>query len=374
MTDDSTRGRSRAAVHRAAVHRAAVIGAGAVGCATAGYLSHQGLEVTLQDVQESLVAPLREAGAVHLSGVLEGDALLALATTDAAEAVAGAHLVVTAVPASAHAAVARAVAPHLAEGAVVVLQPGATLSAVAFLHAARQAGLTADVTPVETLNAIFTARLRAPGAVEVFAVKRTVSYAALPSSRTPMAGRMLEPLFPCLTPASSVLEVSLHNMNAIMHPPVTLCNIGPIDRAQPFLFYKDGGTPHVMELVEGADADRLALCEALGVKAHTVRQWYEQVYGLDQPTLYERIQACAPYDTISGPTSLDTRLLLEDIPTGLVPYCSLGEVVGLSLPTLRSLVTLAGALYGRDFWATGRTLTNLGLDDLDREALLQRLG
>jgi len=369
MKDGSTQGRSGSVVRRAAV-----IGAGAVGCATAGYLSHRGLEVTLQDVQETLVAPVRESGAVHLSGVLEGDAPVALATTDAAAAVRGAQLVVTAVPASAHAAVARGVAPHLAEGAVVVLQPGATLSAVAFGHAARRAGLTADVTPVETLNAIFTARLRAPGAVEVFAVKRTVSYAALPSDRTATVGRVLEPLFPCLTPAGSVLEVSLHNMNAIMHPPVTLCNVGPIDRAQPFLFYKDGGTPHVMELVEGADADRLALCEALGIEAHSVRQWYERVYGLEQPTLYERIQACAPYDTITGPASMDTRLLLEDVPTGLVPYCSLGEVVGLDLPTLRSLVTLTGALYGRNFWATGRTLANLGLDGLDRFVLLQRLG
>ena len=88
----------------------------------------------------------------------------------------------------------------------------------------------------------------------------------------------------------------------------------------------------------------------------------------------ERIQACVPYDTIAGPTSLDTRLLLEDVPTGLVPYCSLGELVGLSLPTIRSLVTLAGALYGRDFWAEGRTLANLGLGGLDREALIERLG
>jgi len=359
---------------RPAVVRAAVIGAGAVGCATAGYLVRQGLEVTIQDVQESLIAPLRERGAVRLHGVLEGEASLALATTDGAEAVAGAQLVVTAVPASAHAAVARSVAPHLSDGAVVLLQPGATLSAVAFMHAAGQAGLSVDVTPVETLNAIFTARLRSPGTVDLFAIKRTVSYAALPSGRTAAAGRVLEPLFPCLTKAGSVLEVSLHNMNAIMHPPVTLCNFGPIDRGLPFLFYKDGGTPHVMALVEGADADRRALCEALGVQPHSVRQWYEQVYGLDQPTLYDQIQACTPYDTIDGPTSIDTRLMLEDIPTGLVPYCSLGEVVGLELPTLRSLVRLACALYGRDFWAEGRTLASFGLDGLDRAALIKHLG
>lgn len=358
------------------VRRAAVIGAGAVGCATAGYLAQQGLQVSIQDISEALIAPLRDSGGVRLTGVLEGLAPLALATTDTGEAVAGAELVVTAVPASAHAAVARAAAPHLADGCVVVLQPGATLSAVEFLHVASEGGLVADVTPVETLNAIFTARLRAPGAVEVFAIKRTVSYAALPAARTPAAGRVLEPLFDCLRPArsGSVLEISLHNMNAIMHPPVMLCNLGPIDRGQPFRFYFDGGTPAVMDLVEGADAERLALCKALGLVSHSVREWYQRVYGLDQPTLYERIQACTPYATIAAPSSLDTRLLLEDIPTGLVPYCSLGEAVGLELPTLRSLATLAGVFYDRDFFATGRTLANLGLAHLDRAALLERLG
>ncbi len=369
MTDHSKRGSTLPAVRRAAV-----IGAGAVGCATAGYLVRQGLTVTVQDVQKSLIAPLREAGGVKLSGVMEGLAPLALATTDAAEAVAGAELIVTAVPASAHEAVARAVAPHLGEGALVVLQPGATLSAVAFLHEARQAGLTADVTPVETLNAIFTARLSEPGSVDVFAIKRTVSYAALPSARTKAAGRVLEPLFPCLTPVGSVLDTSLHNMNAIMHPPVTLLNAGPIDRGESFLFYYEGGTPAVMNLVEGADAERLALCEALGVKSHSVTEWYQRVYGLEQPTLYERIQACAPYATITGPTSLDTRLLLEDIPSGLVPYCSLAEAVGLELPTLRALTTMAGVLYGRDFQQSGRTLARIGLEGLDRAGLIQRLG
>ncbi len=360
------------------VRRAAVIGAGAVGCATAAHLARQGVSVSVQDVAARLVAPLEEAGGVRHRGALcaggEELAPLALATTDAAEAVEGAELVVTAVPASAHEAVARAVAPHLAEGALVLLQPGATLSAVAFVHAARGAGVATDVIPVETLNAIFTARLSEPGKVEVFAVKRRVSYAALPSARTAEAGQLLEPLFSCLTPAASVLDVSLHNMNAIMHPPVTLLNAGPIDRGESFLFYFEGATPAVMTLVEGADAERLALCAALGVDGRSVAEWYELAYGLAHPTLHGRVQACAPYATIVAPTSLDTRLLLEDIPTGLVAYCSMGEALGLELPTLRAIITLAETLCGRSFWESGRTLGRLGLGGLDGAGLLRALG
>ena len=352
------------------VRRAAVIGAGPVGCATAAHLSRQGLEVTISDVLPAMIKPLRERLSVRCHGVMEGEVPLVSATTDLAEAVEGAELVVAAVPASSHEAVAEAVAGHLMPGAIVLLQPGATLSAVAFMHTLRQVGAGTDVTPVETLNAIFTARMEGPGEVNIFAIKHRIGYAALPARRTAGAGALLEPLFSCLTPMRSVLEISASNMNAVMHPPVTLLNAGRIDSAVPFLFYKEGGTPAVIQLVEAVDRERLALLEALGFSGPSMREWFNEVYGLEATTLYEGIQANRPYDTIKAPTSLDTRLLLEDIPTGLVPYCSLADALGVRVPVMRALVRVCGVLYERDFFAQGRTLANLGLGELTPTELL----
>ncbi len=355
---------------RPEIERAAVIGAGPIGCATAGHLGRRGLSVVLCDLDAEAIEPIRSSGGVRLSGVIEGEGPVALATTDPVEAVRGAQLVVCAVPASAHESVARAVAAGLEDGVVLMIQPGQTLSAVAFMHAARQAGLRADVTPVETLNTLFTARLKRPGEVEVYAVKRFVPYSAYPSGRTARAGEVLEPLFDRLVRASCILEVDLHNFNAVLHPPITLLNTGLIDGGRPFLYYMEGATGHVMKLVEALDRERMAVVEGLGLPGLSILEWFERVYGVRRESVYEAVRDTGPYRTIAAPASMNTRLLLEDVPTGLVPYNSIGRAAGVDTPVVRAVVDACCALYGVDFWATGRTLERFGLGGLDSGGLL----
>ena len=94
------------------IHKAAVIGAGPIGCATAGVLASHGLAVAISDVSHEAIAPIRRAGKVRLQGVLRLEAPIGRATTDLARALTGAGLVVSAVPASAHEALARRAAAH----------------------------------------------------------------------------------------------------------------------------------------------------------------------------------------------------------------------------------------------------------------------
>lgn len=354
--------------------RAAVIGAGPIGCATAAVLASSGLPVSICDADPAAVEPIAAAGSIELSHSLQLEAPIAKATTDIGEAVRGADLVFTAVPASAHEAVARAAAPHLEDGLLLVIQPGQTLSALAFVAAARAAGFSGDITPVQTLNTLFTARLSRPGAVEVYAVKKDVGFAALPASRTAAAGRVLTPMFPSLRACESILEVDLHNFNAVLHPPITLGNIGPSDRGAPYLYYFEGATPAVVKLVAALDRERCAILEALGVPGFTLLEWFRRVYDVDKPTLHEAISSCGPYATIKGPTSIQTRLLLEDIPTGLVPYCSFARLLGVKAPVAEAVVTICCKLYGIDFWSTGRSIERLGPAGLDLAGLLAWLG
>ena len=160
----------------------------------------------------------------------------------------------------------------------------------------------------------------------------------------------------------------------MLHPPITLLNTGLIDRAADFLYYMDGASPHVARLVEAVDAERLAILRAFSLPGLPLAEWFRRVYTATGPDLYSIIAATDAYRTIAGPTSMNTRLLLEDVPTGLVPYCSLGKMAGVETPTMRAIVDTCCAVYGIDFWETGRTLTRMGLDNLDREQLLSRLG
>jgi len=57
----------------------------------------------------------------------------------------------------------------------------------------------------------------------------------------------------------------------------------------------------------------------------------------------------------------------------LVLMSSIGKEFGIATPVTDSLVNIAGALTGGDFWASGRTLAKLGLASLDREAFLAKI-
>lgn len=354
---------------RAQQERAAVIGAGPIGCVTAAHLSKAGYSVALCDADGRAIEQIQRAGGIQLSGVRQGKFSVDLATTDAAQAVRDAKLIVSAVPASAHEAVARAVAADLPSHCTIVFQPGQTLSAVAFMYAAKAAGYRGQPTLVETLNTLFTARLHKTGQVDLYAVKRHVPYAVLPADRREETAVLLEALFDNLVPASCMLEIDLHNFNAILHPPITLLNAGPIDAGRAFLYYMDGATPAVMKLVESLEGERLAILAALGLPAMPLIEWFDRVYGVKRDKLLEAVLSVGPYAKIQAPPSLDTRLLLEDIPCGLVGYCSIAERAGVHTPIMRSVVDVCSAMYQIDFWKSGRTLSRLGISEAQMNEL-----
>lgn len=57
-------------------------------------------------------------------------------------------------------------------------------------------------------------------------------------------------------------------------------------------------------------------------------------------------------------------MLLEDIPTGILPMIELGKVAGLKLPLMNSIYNLSECLLGIDFRKNGRTLRQLGFENL----------
>jgi opine dehydrogenase len=361
------------------LRRACVIGAGPIGCATAAWLSRQGLEVSICDVDASKIAPLSSDGTnggrvIIRGGVMDGEDPIAKASTDLADVMPDADLIVMAVPGDACEPVARAAAPYLKDRVVVLFQPGQTFSSMAFLNAARWSGFEGELTPVETVSTIFTGRLAEPGVAEIYAIKRWIAFAAFPAHRTAVLAPTLQKLLPSLVPVGSVLETSLCNFNAVVHPPIVMLNAGPIDSHRPFLFYREGVTPAVVRLVEAFDFERMSLMRTLGVPSEPLLSWFNKVYGLNSPSLVHSFRSNGPYATIHAPNSLHTRLLLEDLPTGLVPLIDLADRVGVPVPAMKGTLALANTILDKDFTALGRTLNTIGLGHLDKAGLSGLLG
>src|SRR5688572_27709880 len=249
--------------------RVAVFGAGNGGLASAFDFAQHGHEVSLYATPEfgTNVVAVKAAGGITASGDLEGFAPVRYSGHDAAEAMAGAELVVVVGPAYATEPLAAAAGPHLTDGVAVLVCPGSCGGAIAFKHAA---GLELDderCVVGETHTLPYAVRVTEPGVINVFLKLTTGVYlAGLPRAGTDRLYELVADVWPAVEKVESVLQTSLQNGNPVIHPAVTLLNAGLLERTGgDFLFYEEGVTPAAGLLMEAVDTERLAIATALGV-------------------------------------------------------------------------------------------------------------
>ena len=298
---------------------------------------------------------------IKVSGAVEGKAIIPVITGDIEKAVKGADIIMVIIPSVYQRSMAIAMAPFLVDGQIIVLNPGATGGALEVRTAIRETGCKANIVIAETDTLLYACRSPRAGEAIIGGIKDKVELAALPASAAPNVVAILNQPFPQFKAAESVLVTSLNNANAMVHPTPTLLNAGRIESKAPFDYYTDGLTPSLAKIVEKLDGERMAIAKALGVKVPTIHDFYSACYGASGVNLYEQIQKVKAYEGIKGPTTLNTRYLFEDIPTGLVPLSLLGSALGVSTPTMNAVIELGNTLLGKDFWQEGRSLEKLGL-------------
>jgi opine dehydrogenase len=355
----------------------AILGAGHGGLALAAHLARQGHRVALWNRSSQRIAPVAEQGGILLTmpGKAAVLAPIPLATTSMAAALSDTRRVLVAVPASGHVEVARRCAPYLGDGQSVLLMPGRTGGALEFRRALRQAGFRARLLLGEANTFPVASRTVGPAQAVIYGAKAELTAAALPATRTQELLAVWRPLLPVLSAARSVLETGFANLGAILHPVITLLNADRIRAGAAFDFYTDGVTPAVARVLAAADAERLEVARAYGVRAESLKEWIASAYGHRADTVLAAVGGNPSYVGIKAPNTLEHRYLLEDVPTGLVPLLELGSAAGLVLPTLRWLVELAEKALAGKSWQRPRTLAALGLKGLDANdirALVER--
>ena len=149
-----------------------VIGAGHGGKAMAAHLGLLGFSTRLYNRSMEHIAAIKELGGIDLAG-LNGErrefGRLELVTDNMEQALDGSDMIMVVVPSSAHAELARHMAPHLKDGQVIVLHPGRTCGAIEVAKVLRDNHCTADVTvskprPSFTLHVRMDRRRRASSA------------------------------------------------------------------------------------------------------------------------------------------------------------------------------------------------------------------
>jgi opine dehydrogenase len=205
-------------------------------------------------------------------------------------------------------------------------------------------------------------RLEGPGTVNIHRIDGPrMLVAALPASDTKAVIKALEGTYAhCVLPAASILEPALYNVNIIVHPVGALLNMGRIElTGGEFWMYKEGLTPSVKKVITAMDRERASLFRRLGYKPYTYDEVFRDCFNMS----VEQFAATSS----KGPFSMRDRYVTEDIPMGASLTVSIARKAGILTPTYDCMIHLASTVNDTDFYAKGRTLENLGLNDLSLE-------
>ena len=354
--------------------RFAIIGAGNGGQSIAGVLAHKGYEVNLFDIDSAKIRAIKELGGIKFTGKMEGFGRPKGISNNIEETIKDADVIIVVTTAAAYKDVAENCAPHVQEGQLIVLMPGYLGGSIEFSRILKQKGIECENLIIsETESLIYSCRAKEVGYPRIHGIKDKLTLAAFPSKNTDKAVQKLKDVFPQLIPGENVLETGFNNVNPMVHPPITIFNLGRVEQGEDWTFYPIGATPLICKYIEKIDEERIGVAKTLGVKAISTKEIIKKFYGVDKQSLYESIHGNQAYQVSKGPKTIHYRYFYEDVPMGLVPISSLGDMLQVDTPSIKALIHAASILSGVDYWESGMTVERMGIKGKSVDAIKKML-
>ncbi len=353
----------------------AVLGGGHGCYAAAAELSENGHRVRFWRRNAEDLGPVLERKIIRVKDYKgERDIAIAHPTTDLGEAIDGAEVIVIPLPATTQESLANACAPHWQDGQVVYLPPG-TFGSYIYLKAARDAGNSADVTFCETGTLPYLARKHGPAYVVVSGYGKHLPTGCLPARNSETALAKLSQVYPAVEPIEDGLSGALMNAGGIIHPPLIMMNAGPLEHFESWDIHNEGTQPAIRRTTDALDGERIRLREELGYGAphypladHYAKEGPEWMYGRGAHDSLTDSGDWREHIVLT-----EHRYMLEDTRLGLSLLSSVGKWAGVEMSIVNGFLAIASAITGRDLYAEGRTLENLGISDLSRNEMSKML-
>lgn len=350
----------------------AIVGAGPVGRATAAYLAHHHTPVALWSPSGKSTQALAIGGGrgrLAYEGALQGEVEIGL--------LAGAHklaefdVVLIAVPGHAYPALLPLVAPHLHGNQLVIVSGALSLAPLWVYERAGRAGNRPLVASWGTTLA--TARHAGPAKVLINTLRSKFEVAAIPAARLSEVLQTCQALFgDRFTTCDNILATALLNVNPVAHVAEVLPNLTRIDKRENWPLF-DNLTPAAARIGEAVDLERQAIAAAFGFHVRSIHEHTHLSYHVPMGGYAEMAVAIhAKYGGPPGPTTLEHRYVLEDVPFGLVFYETLARIVDVPVPNLSASITLISSAYGRDLRQDNPLLQELALAQAGAAELLTR--
>ena len=345
-----------------------VIGAGNGGQALAAYFAmNENYEVRIFDYFNEPIDVIREKGCIELEGAIVGSGNIVLASTDMGEVVKGADLIMVVNPAIYHNKIAKEMAAHLEDGQLVFLSPSSVFGAFAFKKALEDAGCGKNITIGESNTLLFAARLIENGRVHIGGKKDRLLVSAFPASNKERLYDLIRPVIKEMEECETVLETSFDSTNAMVHPLPTMMNVSWAESGAKFKYYWDGIGETVGNYIEKMDNERVAIGQkvglTLGKDLFSIYMEYEIEYNTKGDNVSQVLKHVEAYRNIYAANTARTRYIYEDIPTGMVPFVAMGELLGMPVEKMKFVITLCEEMLNEDLTNLdySRNLSNLGL-------------
>ena len=155
----------------------------------------------------------------------------------------------------------------------------------------------------------------------------------------------------------------------IVHPIGILFSASRIEYSNgEFWMYREAFTPSVVNVIKAFDVQKNKVLQAFDCEP---LDYFEAAKWRNEEDL--NIDAMAVFRSFAdssnkGPSFINHRYLLEDVPMGLGLYISVAKLVGVDTSIQEGIASLASALLNKDLKSGARTIQSLlGKDDVSLE-------
>lgn len=383
----------------------AILGGGAVAKAIAGDCALGGARVRICDLEpfaQKTLFGIKETGIKFFGDQLNlygferhGNAMMELVTTDVAEAVKGAGIIVVGTPTMGHRPFFEKLIPALEDGQVVHIFPD-NYGTLLLRKMMREAGCTKKVIIGGWSSSTYGSRVEIKGGVilpkiRVYYRAITLRGAALPACDTEsfLESSKYLPSMDAVTTGDgvvagdTVMDTGFSNVNPVLHCPGTILGVSTMENwgviygenKYDFSIYSHAYCPSISQVQYTFYKEECALAEAIGVgiQPYDKQDFFSRENVLGQE--YMGKDYVIPFDQQdyiqygTGPFTMENRYITEDIPVGCHIYYLLGKKFGVKTPVIDSMINLASAILQRDFYESGYTLDYLGVGHMDKAEL-----
>lgn len=390
----------------------AVLGGGAVGKTCAADCALAGQDVRICDLDPFFASTL---GSVERTGITMqakapgtqtkygfqrfGKAFFNMVTDSVAEAVKGAGLILVGVPSIAHEPFFRELIPNLEDSQIIHIIPD-NYGTLKLRKMMREMGCDRKVVIGGWSSAPYGTRVDTEGGVMTSCVSLvyraiTLRGASLPSIDQEDFLESTKALgcFDAITEGDgvvggdTVLDIGFSNVNPVIHVPGTVLGVSTMENFDTVLhmnkhnysIYSHSFCPSISEVQYRFYNEEIALAEKIGVGIQPFDKdvFYQRTSVLGQEYMGEG--CTVPFNEEwevgygTGPFNIKNRYVTEDVPVGCHIYHELGRKFDVPTPVIDSMIVLGGVMNQADYFKTGLTLEDIGIDDLSREQLLDYL-